>query len=293
MEVEKLRYRRIHEWFKRFQEGREALEDDERSGRPRNVVNEENTEIVREFIRKEPKSSLKYIESELRISAASIYSILTENLGYIKVFAKFITHTSQPHEKDLRIQHSSDIIKEAKKNRNFLYSILTGDETWCFQYEPETNHLSSKWQPREKKKKKKTRQEKSKIKSMMICFYDSKGTIHKEFVPTGQTVNAVFNVGVLKRLISHIRRIRPEYREEGIWRLLHDNAASHRSTLATDYLNKNRIVTINHSSYSPDMAPSDFYLFGKLHLAMKGKRYADVDAIAKAFGRHTQRHTEG
>ena len=47
---------RIHEWFKRFQEGREALEDDERSGRPRNVVNEENAEIVSEFIRKEPKS---------------------------------------------------------------------------------------------------------------------------------------------------------------------------------------------------------------------------------------------
>ena len=51
--------------FKRFQERREALEDDERSGRPRNVVNEENAEIVSEFIRKEPKSSLKYMESEL------------------------------------------------------------------------------------------------------------------------------------------------------------------------------------------------------------------------------------
>ena len=44
---------RIHEWFKRFQEGRVALENDERSGRPGNVVNEENAEIVREFIRKE------------------------------------------------------------------------------------------------------------------------------------------------------------------------------------------------------------------------------------------------
>ena len=51
----------IHE-FKRFQEGQEALEDDERSSRPRNVVNEKNAEIVREFIRKEPKSSLKYME---------------------------------------------------------------------------------------------------------------------------------------------------------------------------------------------------------------------------------------
>ena len=30
------------------------------------------------------------------------------------------------------------------------------------------------------------------------------------------------------------------------------------------------------------MAPCDFYLFGKLHLAMKGKRFADVDAIQKA-----------
>ena len=46
-----------------------------------------------------------------------------------------------------------------------------------------------------------------------------------------------------------------------------------------DYLTKNRIVTINHSPYWPDMVPCDFYLLGKLHLAMKGKRYADVDAI--------------
>ena len=41
-----------------------------------------------------------------------------------------------------------------------------------------------------------------------------------------------------------------------------------------DYLTKNRIVTFNHSPYSPDMAPCDFYLFGK--------RYAVVDAIQKA-----------
>ena len=93
-----------------------ALEDDER---PRNVVNEENAEIVREFIRKVPKSSLKYMESELGISAASIYRILTENFEYIKVCAKFVKHTLKLHEKDLRIQHSRDIIKEAKNNRNF------------------------------------------------------------------------------------------------------------------------------------------------------------------------------
>ena len=108
---------RVHEWFKRFQEGWQALEDDERSGRPKNVVNEENAEIVREFIRKEPKSSLKYMDSELGISAALIYRILTEDLRYIKVCASFVPHTSKSHDNSIsRIQHSRDIIKEVKKN---------------------------------------------------------------------------------------------------------------------------------------------------------------------------------
>jgi len=52
---------------------------------------------------------------------------------------------------------------------------------------------------------------KSKIKTMLICFYDSKGIIHKEFVPSGSTVNAECYLSLLKRLLSRIRRVRPEY----------------------------------------------------------------------------------
>ncbi|KAG5329434.1 GVQW3 protein, partial [Acromyrmex charruanus] len=59
-------------------------------------------------------------------------------------------------------------------------------------------------------------------------------------------------------------------------------APSHRSTLITDFLSKNRILLVNHSPYSPDLAPCDFYLFGKLHLPMKGMRYADIPVIQKA-----------
>ena len=55
-------------------------------------------------------------------------------------------------------------------------------------------------------------------------FYDSKGVIHKEFVSSGSTVNAAYNLGILKRLISRIRCVRPEDREPGNWRLLQDDA---------------------------------------------------------------------
>ncbi|XP_018406162.1 PREDICTED: putative uncharacterized protein FLJ37770 [Cyphomyrmex costatus] len=66
------------------------------------------------------------------------------------------------------------------------------------------------------------------------------------------------------------------------YRMLHDNAPSHRSTLITDFFSKNRILLVNHSPYSPDLTPCDFYLFGKLHLPMKGMRYADIPTIQKA-----------
>ena len=52
----------LHEWFKQFKEGREDLNDDEHTGRPRSAVNEGNVGIVNEFIREGPKSSLHYIE---------------------------------------------------------------------------------------------------------------------------------------------------------------------------------------------------------------------------------------
>jgi len=62
---------------------------------------------------------------------------------------------------------------------------------------------------------------------MLITFFDSKGIIHKEFVPSGQTVTGNYYLEVLKRLMARIHRIRPEYQDPESWSLLHDNAPSH------------------------------------------------------------------
>ena len=51
--------RTIYKRFKRFKEGREDLNDDKCSNRPKSAVNEENVKIVPEFIKKESKSSFQ------------------------------------------------------------------------------------------------------------------------------------------------------------------------------------------------------------------------------------------
>jgi len=67
---------------------------------------------------------------------------------------------------------------------------------------------------------------------------ETKGIVQKRIFPSGQNPYTVFYLRVF--------RVRPEYREDESWRLLYDNASSHRSTLLTDYLIKNHNLTINH-----------------------------------------------
>jgi hypothetical protein len=55
---------------------------------------------------------------------------------------------------------------------------------------------------------------KSKVKGMIIIFYDIKGIIHKEFVLLGQPVNSAYYSDVLRRLHKDVRRLRQE-----LWRL--------------------------------------------------------------------------
>ena len=84
-------------------------------------------------------------------------------------------------------------------------------------------------------------------------------------------------LGVMKRLIARIRRLRVDNRENRNWRLLHDNAPAHQSTLITDFFTKNVIFTIYHPPCSSYLALCDINLFRKLHLTIKGEPWSKGD----------------
>jgi len=82
----------------------------------------------------------------------------------------------------------------ADADKNFLNKIFTGDETWCFAYDPETNQQSSEWVGETSRRLKELKFQRSRIKTVLIIFFDSQGVVHKEFVPEGgKTVNAEFH----------------------------------------------------------------------------------------------------
>jgi hypothetical protein len=60
---------------------------------------------------------------------------LTEDLGKQNICALFVPHALSDNEKHARVEHCKDMLRSAKNDTNFTNSIVTGDETWCFQYE--------------------------------------------------------------------------------------------------------------------------------------------------------------
>ncbi|GFV48075.1 uncharacterized protein TNCV_2932361 [Trichonephila clavipes] len=98
---------------------------------------------------------------------------------------------------------------------------------------------------------------KSRIKAMLIVFFDKNGVVQSEFVPEGQIVNSAFYVEVLKRLKRWVNRVRPEI--SAYWKLHHDIVPSHTCFVVTEHLIKNGIVTIPHPLFSLDHAPADFF----------------------------------
>jgi len=67
---------------------------------------------------------------------------------------------------------------------------------------------------------------------MLINFFGSQGAVHKEFVPQGKTVNALFYKGVMDCLLKHIQRVRPAAFCSRDFFLLHDNASTNIAVFA-------------------------------------------------------------
>jgi hypothetical protein len=80
-----------------------------------------------------------------------------------------------------------DLLDSLEREPEFFNSVITGEESWIVEYNPETKHQSQQWHTANSPCPKKARMSKSKVKSMLIFFFNSEGIVHKEFVPPGSS----------------------------------------------------------------------------------------------------------
>src|SRR5215510_13453377 len=270
-------------WHKRFKYGRKDIEDDDRAGRPSTSRTHENLVKVRELLNTDRRLSVRLIADELGLGQTTVFKLVTEDLMMRNVCAKLVPKVLTDEQKARRQTVCEEMLERLQVDPNFLDKVVTGDETWVYEYDPETKRQSAEWHTASSPKPKKARLSKSRVKSMLIVFFNAKGVIHKEFVPAGQTVTGKFYAEVLRLLKDRVRRVRQEIK--GDWVLHHDSAPSHTSLAVGEVLAKFNVATLPQTPYSPDLAPSDFFLFPRIKRDLKGKRFDTIPALQAASTR--------
>ncbi|GFO38610.1 transposase [Plakobranchus ocellatus] len=82
----------------------------------------------------------------------------------------------------------------------------------------------------------------------------------------------------LDRLKEAIRRKRPGLLRRGVV-LQHDNATPHSANLTQQWLQRYGWEILPHPAHSPDLAPSDFHLFGPLKRHLGGMAFETEDDL--------------
>jgi hypothetical protein len=200
----------IKEWFNCFKDGRTLAESDQLSGKPSTSQNANVIENVRSLIQEDCLLTIQEIADEVRISTGSAYSIVTEDLHMCSVVAKFGSKLLSQEQQQLLLEVTRDMLEFTSGDPEFLKTVITGDETWLYGYDPETKVQSSHWKHSSSPRVKNAQLVWSKFKVLLTLFFDYCGIVHHSYASEGQTINQEYYVEVIRHLHDAVRRKRPD-----------------------------------------------------------------------------------
>jgi hypothetical protein len=65
-----------------------------------------------------------------------------------RVAAKFVPKLLSAEQKELRVEVAQDLLDTTSTEPELLNTVITGDESWVYGYDPETKAQSSQWRRR-------------------------------------------------------------------------------------------------------------------------------------------------
>lgn len=105
----------------------------------------ENVLQVKYLLNHDRRMSIRMVADELSMSQIQVFEIVTENLSIRKVCAEFMPRVLSEEQKAPRKAICQDLLYHANEDPNFLDNVVTVDETWVFEYDPESKQQSSEW----------------------------------------------------------------------------------------------------------------------------------------------------
>ena len=113
---------------------------------------------------------------------------------------------------------------------------------------------------------------------MAKVFVDAKGVIMLDFLPERSTITGVYYANLLDQLRTAIREKRRGKLSKGVL-MQQDNARVPSCKVAMDAVERNGYELIPLPACSPDLAPSDFFLFQNLKKDIRGLHFRSDEEV--------------
>jgi len=271
--------RTVYNWVAEFKRGRTSLEDESRQGRPKTASTPEIIAKIQDMVLEDRRLTKRGLAEALGISDFTANHILTKVLGLKKLCAQWVPHSLTGEQKHIRMRLSQQHLQRFKRNKkDFVRRFITMDETWVYHHDPESKLEAKEWTEVGTLAPKRVRVQKSAKKVMASVFWDAKGILFVDYLQTGKTINTEYYCNLLHKLDAKIREKRPGLQKKKI--IFHqDNAPAHKSVLTMAKINELKFELLEHPPYSPDLAPSDFWLFPHLKKFLRGKRFSSNEEV--------------
>lgn len=276
----------VYNWYNEFKRGRTSTATIPSPGRPIEVTTQENIQKIHRMVLNDRKLKVREIAEAMNMSSERVYNILHEHLHMKKLLARWVPRVLTAEQKENRVIASELGLKMFERNpTDFLSRLVTMDETWIHHYTPESKQQASYWVgPRESRAKRAlTQQTAGKV--LASVFWDADGIIFVDYLEHGRTITADYYIGLMDRLDAVLREKRKRTQRKNIL-FLHDNAPAHKAHKSMTKLEQLGYELVLYPPYSPDLAPSDYYLFPNMKRMLQGKRFysnEDVEAQTTAY----------
>jgi len=265
----------VYYWISEFKGGRQDVQQDfSKVGRPQEIP-DSKVPMCDTLIAENRRITIRNLASLLNVSYGTCAQMI-KDLGYTKVCSRFVPRLFTPDMKMRRIECAEKALELYQEyNDVFLQNIVTEDETPLSLYLPSTKRDSAQWKKRDEQTPKKLRSGTAHRRELMLSvFWDSKGIVLLDFLEKKRTMGSQYYC----QLLEKARQLRRKPRNTPLW-LLHDNAPIHTSHQTIETLSNTGFEMIAHPPYSPDMAPSDFYLFQHLKKHLRGQKFENADEL--------------
>ena len=252
----------VFRWFRQVTSGASTLEDDDRCGRMATTVTPENVSRVESLIKKDPQMAYAEIQGFMKISSGSLTRILQGCLRASKRYVFWVPHNLSEEQKRGRVDWCTHMLITCDGGRSpRFWVIITGDETWIYQYDLETKQQSAVWVFPDENRSVKFKRNRSASKEMIACFFAKFGHVATIPLEDRKTVTTDWYVNhcLLKIFQARCKR-RARTGVRGLL-LRHDNASAHTAAVTLDFLTTSDIQLVTRSPYSPDLTPCDWFLF--------------------------------